>query len=105
RDEVIILEDLVLDLRRCALPLLRIGGSKIAGKFSVELGHAIAIAPVEAAAFHVAVVPVRPGAADPRGVQDNLGAGPFPKPALQPLQKDAALHDLKLAADADLAQH
>src|SRR5262249_23054464 len=104
RDEVEVLEDFPLDLRRQILPLLAVSRGEVCLELVVQLRHAVAVLVVEAAATHERVVPGRPGTADTGGVHDDWDTGPLLHPALQPLQKDSALHDLELRADADALQ-
>src|SRR5262249_34607053 len=95
-----VLEDLPLDLRRQSLPLLAVSGGEVLLELVVQCRHAVAVLAIEAAASHKRVVPVRPGAADTGSVHDDLDSGPLLHPALQPFQKDPALHDLELRAYA-----
>src|SRR5207248_4188912 len=77
RHKVIVLKDRTLNVLCQLLALLAVDRSEILIELGVELRHAIAVAAVEAATPHEAVVPVRPSPADPCGIEDDLHARPF----------------------------
>src|SRR5215467_1868067 len=104
RHEIMIFEDLALNLPGQSLTLVAIGRGEIPVEFRIKLRYAVAVPAVEAAAPHEGIVPVRPSAADPGGVHDDLHPGPLLEPALQPLQKHAAFYRLQPRADADRLQ-
>src|SRR6516165_5076537 len=96
RDEIIILDDLTLNVFCQSLALVAVDRGEVLIEFVVELPHTVAVLAIEAAAAHEGIVPVGPGAAHARRVHDDLHTRPLLEAALQPLQKDAALHRLHL---------
>src|ERR1700730_10625634 len=53
RDEIVVVEDLALDFLGQSLAFAAIRGSEVSGELRIELGHAVAVFAVEAAAAHV----------------------------------------------------
>src|SRR5216683_7428875 len=87
RDEVVVLQDLALDLGGQAFPFGVVGRGEIFAELAVELRHAVAIPAVEAVAFNIGIVPVRPGSTDAASIHNDLDPRPLLQTALHLLEE------------------